>query len=75
MFLVHGPIVVLFVRMMHLPLAWALGLALIVTMVTAIALRSGIGRRADGPCCRGSRNGEVSEGAQRAASDVINRAS
>jgi len=44
MFLVHGPIVVLFVRMMHLPLAWALGLALIVTVVTAIALRRGADR-------------------------------
>jgi len=42
MFLVHGPIVVLFVRMIHLPLPWALGLALITTVVTAIALHRGV---------------------------------
>jgi len=42
MFLVHGPIVVLFVRMIHLPLPWALGLALIATVVIAIALHRGV---------------------------------
>jgi len=42
MFLVHGPIVVLFVRMIHLPLPWALGLALVVTVVAAIALHRAV---------------------------------
>jgi len=41
-FLVHGPIVVLFVRMIHLPLGWALGLALVFSVMTAIALRRGV---------------------------------
>ncbi len=42
MFLVHGPIVVFFVRMMRVPLVWALGLALIVTVMTAVSLRRGV---------------------------------
>jgi peptidoglycan/LPS O-acetylase OafA/YrhL len=41
-FLVHGPIVVLFVRMIHLPLPWALGLALVATVVAAIALHRAV---------------------------------
>jgi len=58
MFLVHGPIVVLFVRINHLPLPRALGLALIATVVTAIALHRGVlwmeslaarGQRSSGP--------------------------
>jgi peptidoglycan/LPS O-acetylase OafA/YrhL len=42
MFLVHGPVVVLFVRMLHLPVASALALAVVVTVVVAIALRRAI---------------------------------
>jgi len=42
MFLVHGPIVVLFVRLARLPLAAAIALALLVTVLVAVALRRGV---------------------------------